>query len=109
MSQHDLVAGDDAPRLDVFVSGQLDLSRNQAATLIAEGRVLVDGRREKASYRARAGERITVDIPPPVGREVLAEDIPLTVVYEDEHVLVVDKPAGMVVHPAPGNWTGTLV
>jgi 23S rRNA pseudouridine1911/1915/1917 synthase len=87
----------------------LDLSRNHAATLIAEGRVLVEGRREKASYRARSGERIVVDIPPPPGREVIAEDIPLSVVFEDEHVLVVDKPAGMVVHPAPGNWTGTLV
>jgi 23S rRNA pseudouridine1911/1915/1917 synthase len=105
----ELIAADDAPRLDVLVAEQIDVSRNQAATLIANGRVTVDGRREKASYRSRAGERITVVIPAPPSRAVLAESIPLAIVYEDEDVLVVDKPAGMVVHPAPGNWTGTLV
>ena len=106
---HELSAPNDSPRLDVFVASQLELSRNQAATLIANGRVTVDGRREKASYRPRAGERITVTIPAPQTRVVLAESIPLAVVYEDDDVLVVDKPAGMVVHPAPGNWSGTLV
>jgi 23S rRNA pseudouridine1911/1915/1917 synthase len=109
MASHEIVAGENAPRLDLLVAGALDLSRNHAATLIAEGRVLVDGRREKASYRPRAGEQIAVDIPPPPGREVIPEDIPLSVVFEDDDVMVVDKPAGMVVHPAPGNWTGTLV
>src|SRR5215471_347821 len=109
MAEHELTAPADAPRLDVFVAQALDLSRNQAATLIAEGHVLVDGRRERASYRAREGESIRVEIPPARGREVLPENIPLSVVFEDDDVLVVDKPAGMVVHPAPGNWTGTLV
>src|SRR5919109_953120 len=96
-------------RLDVLVASRLDLSRTAAATLIANGRVTVNGRREKASYRPAAGERIAVDVPPPPDRPVLPEDIPLQIVWEDEHALVVDKPAGMVVHPAPGNWTGTLV
>src|SRR5512143_3067931 len=108
-THHAIEAQDDAPRLDVLVATHLDISRDQAATLIAEGRVLVAGRREKASYRARTGEQVTVDVPPPVGREVLGEDIPLNVAYEDDDLLVVDKPAGMVVHPAPGNWSGTLV
>ena len=108
-TEHELTAPADAPRLDVFVAQALDLSRNQAATLIAEGHVLVNGRRERASYRAREGESIRVEIPPPPGRDVLPENIPLSVVFEDDDVLVVDKPAGMVVHPAPGNWTGTLV
>ena len=108
-STHELVAPDDAPRLDVFVATRLDLSRNHAATLIAGGHVTVNGRRERASYKARAGERIVVAVPAPQSRAVLAETIPLTVAYEDDDVLVVDKPAGMVVHPAPGNWTGTLV
>ena len=99
----------DAPRLDVLVAQRLDLSRNQAATLIANGHVLVAGRREKASYRAEEGEAIAVSPPPPATREVAAEQIPLDVRYEDEHVVVIEKPAGMVVHPAPGNWTGTLV
>ena len=98
-----------APRLDALVATRLSLSRTQAATLIANGHVLVDARREKASYRARAGETVAVEIPPPPGREILPEQIPLNIVFEDEHVLVVDKAAGMVVHPAPGNWSGTLV
>jgi 23S rRNA pseudouridine1911/1915/1917 synthase len=105
----EIVAPEDAPRLDVLIAQRLDLSRNQAATLIANGHVLVEGRREKASYRANAGERIAVTPPPPVSREVVGELIPLDIRFEDEHVLVIDKPAGMVVHPAPGNWTGTLV
>ncbi|MEX2178722.1 MAG: RluA family pseudouridine synthase [Gemmatimonadaceae bacterium] len=99
----------DAPRLDVLIARQLDLSRNQGATLIALGNVLVTGRREKASYRPSAGETISVTIPAPVSRDVGAEQIPLAVRFEDDEVLVIDKPAGMVVHPAPGNWTGTLV
>ncbi|MDB4875881.1 MAG: rluD [Gemmatimonadetes bacterium] len=106
---HALTAPDDAPRLDVLIAGHLDISRNQAATLIAEGRVMIDGRREKASYKARAGEEVTVEIPAAPNRDVIAEDIPLSIIYEDDDVLVVDKPGGMVVHPAPGNWTGTLV
>lgn len=99
----------DAPRLDVLVAQQLDLSRNQAATLIANGHVLVAGRRERASYRAEPGESIAVEVPAPAAREVLGERIPLSVRYEDDDLVVIDKPAGMVVHPAPGNWTGTLV
>src|SRR3954462_13163734 len=105
---HEFEAGEDAQRLDLLVAAALDLSRNQAATLIAEGRVLVDGRREKASYRARQGEKGTVKIPEPTGRSVDAEDIPIDVVFEDHDVLVVNKAAGMVVPPAPGNWSGTL-
>ena len=99
----------DAPRLDLLVAQQLDLSRNQSATLIANGHVTVNGKREKASYRAEPEDVIEVSLPKPESREVLAEQIPLSVKYEDEHVVVIDKPAGMVVHPAPGNWTGTLV
>lgn len=71
--------------------------------------MLVDGRREKASYRPEPGEVVRVEIPEVEKRTVSGEDIPVTVVYEDESLLVVDKPAGMVVHPAPGNWSGTLV
>jgi 23S rRNA pseudouridine1911/1915/1917 synthase len=107
--RHQLVAPPDAPRLDLFVAQSLELSRTQAATLIANGQVRVAGRAERASYRPAAGEGIVVEIPAPAARPVAAEEIPLTVAYEDDDVLVVDKPAGMVVHPAPGNWTGTLV
>ena len=101
-------------RLDLLVAGRLGLSRTQAATLIAESAVTVSApggvaRRERASYKPRLGEEVVVIVPPAPGRDVLPEDIPLSVVHEDEHLLVVDKPAGMVVHPAPGNWSGTLV
>ena len=103
------VEGDDAARLDLLVARRLDLSRSQAATLIATGAVLVDGRREKASFRAEDGDEVVVELAEPTSRTVEGEDIPLTIVFEDDELLVVDKPAGMVVHPAPGNWTGTLV
>lgn len=108
---HDLVVHDDetGERLDLFVSRHGALSRTQAATLIANGHVLVNEARDKASYRVVLGDRVRVTIPPPPGREIVGEQIPLDIVYEDEHLLVVDKAAGMVVHPAPGNWTGTLV
>jgi 23S rRNA pseudouridine1911/1915/1917 synthase len=104
-----VVAPDDDERMDLLIARRLGLSRTQAATLIANGRVLVDGAREKASLRPTVGARIVVDIPPAAGREVTPEEIALRVVYEDDDVLVVDKAAGMVVHPAPGNWSGTLV
>lgn len=106
---HRVVAAAEAPRLDLLVAAAADVSRNQAATLIANGNVTVAGRREKAGYRARAGEEVVITVPPPVAREVVAEDIPLAIAYEDDDLLAVDKPAGMVVHPAPGNWSGTLV
>ena len=103
------VADGEDTRLDLLVAARLDLSRTQAATLIATGNVRVDGRREKAAYRPRPGEMVVVDIVPPADRPLVGEAIPLDVVFEDETVVVVNKPAGMVVHPAPGNWTGTLV
>jgi 23S rRNA pseudouridine1911/1915/1917 synthase len=71
--------------------------------------VSVNGRREKASYRPVAGDRVLVEEPVTTAREIAGESIPLTVIFEDDAMLVVDKPAGMVVHPAPGNWSGTLV
>jgi 23S rRNA pseudouridine1911/1915/1917 synthase len=108
-ARHELIAPDEAGRLDLFLASALDLSRTQAATLIANGHVSVGGRAERASYHPVAGDRIRVEIMAPTARPVVAEDIPLHVAFEDEEVLVVDKPAGMVVHPAPGNWSGTLV
>ena len=99
----------DGKRLDVLVASALDISRSQAATLIAGGHVFVDGRREKAAYRPRPGERVEAVVPASAKPEVAPERINLDVVFEDDDLLVVDKAAGMVVHPAPGNWSGTLV
>ena len=104
-----MIEADGNVRLDLLVASRAEVSRTQAATLIANGRVTVNGRREKASYRPVAGDVIVIDEPPVATRTITAESIPLAVVYEDEYLLVVDKPAGMVVHPAPGNWSGTLV
>jgi 23S rRNA pseudouridine1911/1915/1917 synthase len=100
----------DAPqRLDLLVAARLDLSRTRAATLIATGAVTVNGSAEKAAYHPVTGDAVRVELPPPESRPIVGEQIPLSIVYEDEYLLVVDKAAGMVVHPAPGNWTGTLV
>jgi 23S rRNA pseudouridine1911/1915/1917 synthase len=103
------VTPDDDERLDLFVAKRLGLSRTQAATLIANGRVLVNGSKEKASLRPNVGDAVVVEVPTPAGRDVTPEDIALRIIYEDDDLLVVDKAAGMVVHPAPGNWSGTLV
>ena len=110
-ARHELTVDDTlvGQRLDLVVAALADVSRTQAATLVATGQVAVNERREKASYRAEPGDRIVVIVPPTPGREVVGESIPVPIVYEDDDLLVVDKPAGMVVHPAPGNWTGTLV
>lgn len=101
---------DSTVRLDLLVAERLSLSRTQAATLIANGRVTIDGQVARASTKPRAGETVRIELPPPApARTLQGEDIPLRIVYEDEHIVVVDKPAGMVVHPAPGHWSGTLV
>lgn len=96
-------------RLDLFVAAKMDISRTRSATLIANGDVIVNGDKEKAAYKIEPDDVIDVRIPQPQIREVKGEDIPLDIVYEDPHLLVIDKEAGMVVHPAPGNWSGTLV
>ncbi|MBI4322496.1 MAG: RluA family pseudouridine synthase [Chloroflexi bacterium] len=86
-----------------------DLSRSHVQKLITSGRVLVDGKPAKPSTRLFAGARIRLEIPPPQPTELVPEAMPIAVVYEDEDVIVVDKPAGLVVHPAPGHPAGTLV
>lgn len=96
-------------RLDLLVAQLCDVSRTQAATLIATNCVHVNGVVERASYRTAARDVVDILIPPPPGRDIVPEAIPLVVAFEDDALLVVDKPAGMVVHPAPGNWSGTLV
>ncbi len=104
-----VVALGDGQRLDLIVAAATDLSRTQAATLIATGMIDVDGKQQKAGYRPTASQQVAITIPAPRGVDIVGELLPISVVFEDEHLLVVDKAAGMVVHPAPGNWTGTLV
>ena len=103
------VAVSDAERLDRFLSEQLQVSRTVAARLIGEGFVRIAGKLARASVLPERGMEIEVVVPGEAPRQLKAEDIPITIVYEDEQLAVVDKPAGMVVHPAPGHWDGTLV
>ena len=103
------VGSGEGDRLDRFVSSRLDLSRTRTQALIAEGSVTVDGRVARKSERVEEGSTVSVAIPPAEAVDITAQDLPLTVVFEDADLLVVDKPAGMVVHPAPGHRSGTLV
>jgi 23S rRNA pseudouridine1911/1915/1917 synthase len=97
-------------RLDRFLHAYVgDLSRTRLQALIAERRVSVDGRERKASYRLRPGEAVTLEVPAPTPLALVPEPMPLDVRYEDDAVLVVNKPAGLVVHPGAGRATGTLV
>ena len=99
-----------AARLDKALAEATELSRERVKALIAEGKVLVDGRTAtSASAKVEAGARFVIHLPPPSDPQASPQDIPITVVFEDEHLIVVDKPAGMVVHPAAGNPDGTLV
>lgn len=98
-------------RLDAFLAARLpELSRSRAASLVQEGRVTVNGRPVSKSCRLSGGETLSVSLPEqPADTALTAQDIPLDVVYEDDDVIVVNKPAGLVVHPAPGHPDGTLV
>ena len=97
-------------RLDAFLASSLDgLTRSQATRLIESGEVAVDGKPVSKSYKLAGGEDIAVTLPEPEPVEAVPQDIPLDVVYEDADVIVVNKPSGMVVHPAPGHPDGTLV
>ena len=98
-----------AGRFDVVVAGVAGISRAHAQRLISDGRALVDGRRARASDRLRGGERINVELSAPPDTSLQPESIPLRVAYEDEAMLIVDKPAGLVVHPSAGHASGTLV
>ena len=100
----------DGARLDAFLAESLpELSRSFIAGLIDSGSVTLRGKKLKKSYKTAAGDDFALDLPEPHKLEVSAEDIPLDIVYEDNDVIVVNKPKGMVVHPAPGHSGGTLV
>lgn len=103
-------AGEKPKRLDVFLSTHTaDLSRAAIQRLIERGAVTVNGKRPKPSQKIKPGDEIAWDVPKPEPLEIGGEPIPLDVLFEDEALLVLDKPAGIVVHPAPGHWSGTLV
>jgi 23S rRNA pseudouridine1911/1915/1917 synthase len=97
-------------RLDRYLAQALpDVSRSYVQQLIGDAHIRVNSKSAKASYVVQPDDQISVTLPLPQPSDIVAENIPLRIVYEDDHLLVVDKPAGMVVHPAPGHSTGTLV
>jgi 23S rRNA pseudouridine1911/1915/1917 synthase len=109
-SQHELTVADgEEDRLDSFLAARLGCSRTRAQKLLAGGLVTLDGRPGKKSELVTVGMVIQATVPPPESVDIAAEDIPLDIVYQDEAIVVVNKAAGMVVHPAPGHHSGTMV
>ncbi len=97
-------------RIDKWLVANVDsLTRSSVQRMIEDGCVLVDAKAVSKNYKLRSGDVVSLYVPEPKELDVVAEDIPLDIVYEDEHLLVVNKPKGMVVHPAAGNYSGTLV
>lgn len=109
MNEIKLICDSGDERIDAFIAANTDLSRSRAASLIEEGRVTLNGALTNKKAKLKAGDCVLVTVPDAVPLEVVAEEIPLDVVYEDDDMLVVNKPKGMVVHPAAGNYDGTLV
>lgn len=101
---------DDDERLDAYLAKELDeVSRSYVQKLIKDNLVFVNDKHVKSSYLVKEGDFIKVNLPKPKELEIISEDIPIDIVYEDEDIAIINKPQGMVVHPAPGNYTGTLV
>jgi 23S rRNA pseudouridine1911/1915/1917 synthase len=96
-------------RLDVFISSYLGITRSSAQNLIDEGNVTVNNKVEAKNYKLRLNDEIEIEESEPKILDVVAENIPLNIIYEDNDIIVINKPSGMVVHPAPGNESGTLV
>lgn len=101
--------GDVGERLDRFVTNAAEQSRSFAVKLIDSGNVKVSGKTENKNYKLRRGDVVEIAFPEPEACEAVAEEIPLDIVYEDEDIIVINKPSGMIVHPATGIYTGTLV
>src|SRR5688572_10050880 len=105
----EIVVDEPAGRLDAYLADRLGLSRARVEQLIAAGHVELNGQAPRKRDRPKPGDRVVVFLPPAEPSHILPEPIPLYIVFEDQDLLVIDKPAGLVVHPAPGNRSGTLV
>lgn len=104
-----IAASDSGVRLDAFLAGHIpDWSRSRLQRLIEDGDVVVNGASTRASYKLRAADEVEVELTPSPTETFAPENIPVNVVYEDDQIIVIDKPAGLVVHPAPGIPSGTL-
>jgi 23S rRNA pseudouridine1911/1915/1917 synthase len=105
-----IIADRNNERLDVYISGQLeDMSRSSVQKLIADGNVTVNNKAVKSNYKVKTNDSIVIMLPEPEVLDIVPENIPIDIVYEDDDLAVINKPQGMVVHPAPGHYSGTLV
>ena len=110
MSSWTVEKENDNNRIDKFINDRMaDVSRSYIQKLIKDNRVTVDLKPVKANYRVKEGERVEVGLPEPVSLDIEPQNIPLDIVYEDEDVLLINKPKDMVVHPSAGHMDGTLV
>lgn len=108
--ESNIFIADDNLRIDKFLAEKMEgITRSRIQKLIEEGFVTVDGKSVKTNHKLKVGEKVEVTVPEAQQTDVVAEEIPLDIVYEDAHLLVVNKPQNMVVHPAAGNYEGTLV
>ncbi|MDD6259341.1 MAG: RluA family pseudouridine synthase, partial [Erysipelotrichaceae bacterium] len=96
-------------RLDKYIADHSDLSRSRVQELAQDGKITVNDKTAKSSLKLSEGDQIVCDVPENEAIDIEPENIPLDILYEDEDIIVINKPKGMVVHPAPGNYTGTLV
>ncbi|HBD63693.1 MAG TPA: RNA pseudouridine synthase [Clostridiales bacterium] len=105
-----IISDTENERIDVYISSQQgDISRNSVQKLIADGSIRVNDKNVKANYKVKLNDCIRIVLPEPEVLDIAAEDIPIEIVYEDDDLAVINKPQGMVVHPAPGHYSGTLV
>ena len=109
MSELEFICTEKCDRVDAFLASTGQFTRSAAAKLCDDGRVSINGKEAKKKSSLNVGDRIIVHVPAPVDSTAKPQEIPLNIVYEDDDLLVVNKPKGMVVHPAPGNADGTLV
>ncbi|QSZ28024.1 RluA family pseudouridine synthase [Aceticella autotrophica] len=109
VARQNVPLADIGKRIDVFLASEMDYTRSYIKKLILEGLVLVNDDTVKPNYKLKENDKITVNIPEAEKIDIEPENIPLDILYEDEDIIVINKPQGMVVHPAPGNYSGTLV
>ena len=109
MEKIETVCRGETVRIDVFTAKTTEITRSRAAGLIADGNVLINGKAAAKNAKVKDGDSVTITLPDPETYDITPENIPLDIVYEDSDLLVVNKPKGMVVHPAAGNYSGTLV
>lgn len=100
---------DEGERLDIFITEHAGISRSRAQKLISDGHVLVGGEPGRKNHALSSGESVSWEVPPPEPEDIVPQEIPLLIVYEDEHIIVIDKPADMVMYPGPGHPSGTLL